>query len=227
MSLKPLKWKNTGNDAIKKLEAQGAGIYYTITTAGKGVTVVWADDTGGSDDSKHFKTIDEAQEWVDTEHYPHKMARFVSQDSIGDIVAWFKAAKPEPTINDICTQIGCHYEEVSEMAKSLCRPRETDFSMVVDHTADFYKKARLDDNHDFYDVIPDPLETLDALCDQIVTAVGVGYMMGFDMIGALREVVRSNNSKMVNGRFEFDENGKIMKAASFSKPNLEPYLNKE
>lgn len=43
---------------------------------------------------------------------------------------------------------------------------------------------------------------LDALCDQIVTALGVGYMMGFDMEGALAEVNRSNYTK-----FTTDEQG--------------------
>ena len=68
------------------------------------------------------------------------------------------------------------------------------------------------------------LELLDAICDQIVTAVGVGYMMGFDVEGALKEVIRSNNSKMVDGKFIFDGNGKIAKPESFSEPNLKPFL---
>lgn len=224
MSLKPLKWTDTSRDSIKRLEAQGAGIYYTITTAGKGVTVVWADDTGGSDDSKHFKSVDEAQEWVDTEHYPHKMSRFVNQDSITDIAEWFKAAKPEPTHDDVIAQMACHFEEVDEMIDS------TNIHPFTNHLYEVRRNCKqIRDNDLSSDCISkgDNLELLDSLCDQIVTAVGSGYMMGFDMMGALREVIRSNNSKMVNGRFEFDENGKIKKSASFSEPNLEPYLNKE
>jgi len=50
------------------------------------------------------------------------------------------------------------------------------------------------------------------------------YMMGFDMQGALNEVIRSNDSKMVNGRFIFDENSKIAKPDSYSKPDLTTYV---
>ena len=70
----------------------------------------------------------------------------------------------------------------------------------------------------------DKLELLDSLCDQIVTAVGIGYMLGFDMQSAIKEVIRSNNSKMVDGKFIFDVNGKIMKPDSFSQPDLTKFV---
>lgn len=38
---------------------------------------------------------------------------------IQEIIEWFKAAKPEPTEKDKATQIGCHFEEVSEMMSAL------------------------------------------------------------------------------------------------------------
>ena len=38
-------------------------------------------------------------------------------------------------------------------------------------------------------------EELDALCDQIVTAIGVAHMSGMDIQGALQEVANSNDSK--------------------------------
>ena len=50
--------------------------------------------------------------------------------------------------------------------------------------------------------------------------------MGFDIEGALKEVIRSNNSKMIGGKFEYDEDGKIMKPDSYSKPDLTPFLSK-
>ena len=171
-----------------------------------------------------FATIDEAKAWA-WRHYNEKMQPYIKPDSITDIRNWFKAAKPEPTMTDITTQIGCHYEEVAEMAVSMCRPHETEFSIVVNKTANFFKQAKLSDDHDFSDLIPDPIETLDALCDQIVTATGVAYMMGFDIEGALKEVIRSNNSKMVDGKFEFDDNGKIAKPESYSEPDLKPFIS--
>ena len=38
---------------------------------------------------------------------------------IHSIKEWFKAAKPNPSTADACVQIGCHYEEVSEMSAVL------------------------------------------------------------------------------------------------------------
>ena len=67
-------------------------------------------------------------------------------------------------------------------------------------------------------------ELLDALCDQIVTAVGVAHMFGLDIEGALAEVNRSNWSKFVDGKPTFDANGKIAKPATYSKPDLTPFL---
>ena len=39
--------------------------------------------------------------------------------NINEILKWFKKAVPEPTIENACIQIGCHYEEFSEMAVSI------------------------------------------------------------------------------------------------------------
>ena len=67
-------------------------------------------------------------------------------------------------------------------------------------------------------------ELLDALVDQIVTAVGVGHMMGMDVLGALEEINRSNFSKFEDGKPVFDENGKITKGKDYVKPNLEKFV---
>ena len=37
---------------------------------------------------------------------------------IQEIIEWFKAAKPEPTTDDIAVQIGCHFEEIAEMQEA-------------------------------------------------------------------------------------------------------------
>lgn len=172
---------------------------------------------GGRQENR-YDTIDEAEHWAEHTHYASQMQPHVKPDSITDIRNWFKAAKPEPTTKDICTQIGCHFEEISEMELSI----NSFFISSSPHLAEHYKT--LGDvgtaiggiNH---------IELLDALCDQIVTATGVAYMMGFDIEGALKEVIRSNNSKMVDGNFEFDDNGKIMKPDSYSKPDLTPFIS--
>ena len=164
-----------------------------------------------------FATIDDAKAWA-WNHYNEKMQPYIKPDSITDIANWFKKAKPEPTDKDVCTQIGCHYEEVYEMDVALYGYEPSHNGEI----ADWYKG----DSISVVNVIQrmDKIDLLDALCDQIVTATGVAYMMGFDIEGALKEVIRSNNSKIVKGKFEFDANGKIMKPDSYSKPDLTPFV---
>ena len=148
------------------------------------------------------------------------MQPYVAPDSITDIANWFKAAKPEPTTNDVMTQYGCHLEEVCE---GLEATGDFDEARELMWLADYYKSSNFGQGSP---TRYGNINILDALCDQIFTAIGMAYMMGFDIEGALKEVIRSNNSKMVNGKFEYDENGKVMKPESYSEPDLTPFLNK-
>jgi predicted HAD superfamily Cof-like phosphohydrolase len=68
------------------------------------------------------------------------------------------------------------------------------------------------------------IELLDSLADQIVTAIGVAHMFGFDISGALAEVNRSNFSKFEDGKPVFDANGKITKGKNYTPPELTPYI---
>ena len=141
---------------------------------------------------------------------------------IHSIKEWFKAAKPNPSTADVCVQIGCHYEEVSEMGAALC-----DDGVVCElaDTALLYQR-----NHSWYIGAVEELsadarvELLDALCDQVVTAVGVAYMMGMDIEGALAEVNRSNWSKFEGGVPVFNEHGKIAKGVEYTPPELSDYI---
>lgn len=142
---------------------------------------------------------------------------------IQGIIEWFKAAKPEPTEKDKTTQIGCHFEEVTEMLMALsCNSAQT-----RQISEEFYHSDSINKTIDGEDVeLPEDweIELLDALCDQIVTAIGVGYMMGFNMAGALDEVNKSNWSKFKDGVPVFDENGKIAKTDGYFKPDLTKFL---
>lgn len=180
------------------------------------------EDSGNrKDEPPVFDSIKAAQEWAQFTHYPSKMQPYVKPDSITDIRNWFKAAKPEPTDDDVMAQMACHFEEVDEMIDS------TNIHPFTNHLYEVRRNCKqVRDLGLSSDCLSkgDNLELLDALCDQIVTATGVAYMMGFDIEGALKEVIRSNNSKMVNGKFEFDKNGKIMKPESYSEPDLTPFI---
>ena len=146
----------------------------------------------------------------------------MSNNLIGNIVDWFKAAKPEPTKRDALIQQGCHLEEVVEHLASM----KVEIEGLEELSYDLKANTKNQSDDSIEDVMKtiNEIELLDAICDQIVTAVGVGYTMGFDVEGALKEVIRSNNSKMVDGKFIFDENGKIAKPESFSEPNLKHFL---
>lgn len=136
---------------------------------------------------------------------------------IHNIKEWFKAAKPNPSTADVCVQIGCHYEEVAEMSAVLYDNVRYELAA----TALAYKM-----NHIWYlGANADArVELLDALCDQIVTAVGVAYMMGMDIEGALAEVNRSNWSKFEGGVPVFNKQGKIAKGAEYTPPELSDYI---
>lgn len=127
---------------------------------------------------------------------------------------WFKRAVPEPTDKNRAVQYGVHLEEINEMLVAETGEGSRDLGVW----SDSYKKNKLQLN------IKDRQEFLDSLCDQIVTAVGVAYMNGLDIVGALQEVNRSNWSKFENGTPLFDENGKIKKGPNYSPPDLSKFV---
>ena len=141
---------------------------------------------------------------------------------IHSIKEWFEVAKPNPSTADVCVQLGCHYEEVAEMANALW---DSEVHESAENAANNYKDA-----NDFFTLFLGDLtecqriQLLDALCDQIVTAVGVAYMLGMDIEGALAEVNRSNWSKFEGGVPVFNEQGKIAKGAEYTPPELSDYI---
>ena len=141
---------------------------------------------------------------------------------IHSIKEWFKAAKPEPTVKDAWVQIGCHYEEVAEMADALW---DEEVLESAENAAYDYK-----DTEDCFIYFLEDLsecqriQLLDAICDQIVTAVGVAYMLGMDIEGALAEVNRSNWSKFEGGVPVFNAQGKIAKGVEYTPPELSDYI---
>lgn len=139
-------------------------------------------------------------------------------NTIEEIANWFVQAVPEPTDKNRSVQVGCHLEEVAEMAGAF---GEAFLARTIDGTAGIYKTAGtivIDDQG------IDRKELLDSLADQIVTAVGVAHMFNLDIIGGLAEVNRSNWSKFVDGKPVFNEHGKIAKGPDYTPPDLNAFV---
>lgn len=125
---------------------------------------------------------------------------------------WFTAAVPAPTADNVRVQAACVMEEVAELMEACYLPCEKLSELAEDlkHDKAWFK--------------PNPVPTLDALCDVIVTCVGLGYMLGYNVEQALVEVNRSNFTKFENGKPVFDELGKVMKGKNYEAPDLRRFV---
>lgn len=152
-----------------------------------------------------------------------------NSDTIASIVKWFEKTRPEKTARDYLAQLACHFEEVAECIDAI----------GYDHHAVLRLRDRLRETLASYasytsyadsDCKGNPLpedwrkELLDALCDQIVTAIGVAHCANLDIVGALAEVNYSNWSKFENGEPIRNEYGKVIKGSNYRAPVLDQYV---
>lgn len=148
---------------------------------------------------------------------------------ITQIKRWLETAFPNPTAKDQATQIGVHLEEVTEFMEAIGIAKSV--SNVVKGISDDFKQSPSIYKDDFGKSIHLPEDfkeqMLDALCDQIVTATSVAHSMGFDIVGAIKEVNASNWSKFEDGKPLYDANGKVIKGKNYFKPNLKPFLTND
>jgi len=143
---------------------------------------------------------------------------------INSIFNWFQKAVSEPKSKNIRSQMGCHFEEVAEMLLELnSETEETETKLHNAYLAVHLLAVHLKET-DGDLIVSSRVELLDALCDQIVTATGVGYMYGMNLPDALDEVNKSNYSKFVNGEPIFNENLKIMKGPDYFIANVKPFI---
>jgi predicted HAD superfamily Cof-like phosphohydrolase len=151
----------------------------------------------------------------------------MNSDTIRTTLGWFEKAKPEPTRQDLNTQLGVHCEEVVEMLEELT-PQVKAMQIAIENA-----RSAMHILADLLKATPNGVvikeenrkDYLDALCDQVVTAVGCGYMSGMDLSEAMVEVNRGNWSKFDDdGNPIFDANRKIMKGPNYVKPDLSTYV---
>lgn len=149
----------------------------------------------------------------------------MSHSDIAFTVSFFQSICPEPTTKNFSTQLGVHFEEISEMLDEL-EGVGGPATMILEMAKQANKALSmyLKQNDDVVRV-KDRVEFLDALCDQLVTATGTGHMVGMDIAGGFAEVNRSNCSKLdEKGRPILDENQKFIKGPYYFKPNLKPFV---
>jgi hypothetical protein len=137
------------------------------------------------------------------------------------IKQWHEKARPAPSEGDFNVQLGCHFEEISEMLVALegqnavTRNKLSEIAYQMSSLATAFKDGR-------YDAEPMPrTEFLDSLCDQIVTAIGVAHCSHMKIDAALALVNESNWNKFVDGEPLRDGNGKIKKPVGWTSPRLE------
>lgn len=132
---------------------------------------------------------------------------------------WFEQAIPNPVQDHQIIQIGCHIEEVAEMFEAMGAVHIAD---GLHSSANQFKDRERDARYVTRELNKKAM--LDALADQIITAIGVCHMMGFDIEGALAEVNRSNFSKFEDEKPVFDANGKITKGKHYTPPELGEFI---
>ena len=71
------------------------------------------------------------------------------------------------------------------------------------------------------------VDDLDALIDILVVTIGAIHSLGVDAEGAWKEVMSTNFAKIdkQTGRVRKREDGKVLKPAGWTPPNLEPFVS--
>lgn len=69
----------------------------------------------------------------------------------------------------------------------------------------------------------DLTEIADSIADSLVVVLGTACACGIDIAPIFEEVMRSNNSKFIDGHRR--EDGKWMKGPSYSPANIEPLID--
>jgi predicted HAD superfamily Cof-like phosphohydrolase len=74
----------------------------------------------------------------------------------------------------------------------------------------------------------DPVEIYDAIIDIIFVTAQQGALYGYPIDAGLREVMRSNMTKLdADGNPIIREDGKVLKSSLFEEPNLAQFIIKE
>jgi hypothetical protein len=135
------------------------------------------------------------------------------------IELWHKRARPEPTDKDFNVQLGCHFEEIEEMMRSV---KTSEQELWDDMRLQIYSVSKLLKASIMKATVDDRNEFLDSIADQVVTGIGAAYCAGMKAADACDRVNTSNWSKFDhNGQPIRDKNGKITKGPNYQPPVLD------
>jgi hypothetical protein len=137
------------------------------------------------------------------------------------IELWHKRARPEPTAADFNVQLGCHFEEIEEMMRSI---DTSDHELWEEVRLQVLVLAKLLKINELKATINNRKEFLDSIADQVVTGIGAAYCAGMRASDACDRVNTSNWSKFDhNGQPIRDKNGKITKGPNYQPPVLDGF----
>ena len=147
------------------------------------------------------------------------------------IQEWFTKAVPFPTEENCHAQIGVHLEEVAEMIAVLQKAGASqkvreELQLALDVLN--YLQRQIKSYKTGSQIILTELDRtalLDAMCDQIVTSIGVAHMLDLAILPGLKEVADSNDSKFDrDGNPVFDQQRKIIKGPDYFSPDLSKFV---
>ena len=146
----------------------------------------------------------------------------MSETFVADVRKFAEAAghtTDQFNVRQTALYIGLQLEEMAEKLEAIFY---WDSSIVMDIKAKsgMFKAGE----YDHLVVDADREALLDADVDLAWVTIGSMLSQGADVTGAMNEVVRSNMSKMVDGRMVKDANGKVVKPDTYSPPNLAPFV---
>lgn len=154
-------------------------------------------------------------------------------DRLAKTLMWFQKARPNPDDQDFHSQLGVHFEEVAEMVREICvvpdsPDRRHTGELLIN--AEVALKALADHLKTRENVVlihpENRVELLDAICDQIVTGVGVAWTQQLNVCDGLDAVNDSNFSKFVDGQPIIVPGTvkKIGKGPDYHKADLAPFV---
>ncbi len=116
--------------------------------------------------------------------------------------------------------LGYHIEEFVEMLQELTASSGVGDNLLSVTIADLTVLSRHAKAGTLRYTIKNREKFLDALADQVVTLTAVAVNADMQLANAVAEVQHSNMTKLVNGEFQRDTNGKITKPATYLPPDL-------